>query len=336
MTKKATISIAIILSLFFLTKTTLIFADESRPNLDILLLFDHSYSMFEYNDGRMYEAQVAATNFIGRLDSAYDRISLIRFSDYAEVNKPLGTKFIDVNKKINSYHLDYFSNYTNLQKAIIEAVNELTSVRARPDSKKLTILLSDGNINRPKLNGRENINYAHSQALQEAENAKNKNIIIHTVAVGGSYADHLLLSAIADRTGGKFYIAASPIDLIPIYEHIANTLTTNSGGGGGSIYTIISSPIKNKAAAPTPISIDKSDFVSQPDDIYYEVVRINSIQEANQKPKLETEQKEDETEKQGALILGLNLTGYKILIIIAGLVIAFLVWFFMANKRQPL
>ena len=55
-------------------------AENDRRNLDIILPFDHSYSMFENNDARMYEAQVATVKFIDQLDPAYDKVSLIRFS----------------------------------------------------------------------------------------------------------------------------------------------------------------------------------------------------------------------------------------------------------------
>lgn len=228
MPKKAIFLIILILSLFFINLAYFVLALEERPILDIVLLFDHSYSMFEYNDGRMYEAQIAANDFIGHLDPVYDKVALIRFSDYAEINKYLGTPFIEIKKKIDSFHPDYFSKFSNLQKAIAKAVGELTSERARSDAQKLIILLSDGEINRPKLNGQEDTGYAHALAIQEAESAKNKNITIHTVLVGNSNIDRELLATIAARTGGNNYIATSPIDLIPVFEHIASTLTTDT------------------------------------------------------------------------------------------------------------
>ncbi|TSC90765.1 MAG: hypothetical protein G01um10142_256 [Parcubacteria group bacterium Gr01-1014_2] len=344
MIKKANALIIIILLLLFFSifiKKADIFAVQDRPNLDIVLLFDHSFSMFEYKDGRMYEAQVAAINFVDHLDSAYDRIGLIRFSDYAEINKQLGALFIDVKKKIDSYHVDDFSKFSNLQKAIAKAVEELTSIRARPNAKKLAILLSDGSINRPKLNGREDISYAHSQALQEADTAKNKGIVIHTVTVGGDKADQELLAAIAARTGGNNYIATSPINLIPVFEHIASTLTTNSSGDGrGYVYTVE----KASKTVPIPISINKSEAIKKNDNNnYYEIsyLSVGAAQETEQgtDQDQEKEPEKNKAARQKALLLGsiLSDSGWKAaLIIIAGLIGTYLTWLVKTYKRQSL
>lgn len=209
--------------------------ENDRRNLDIILLFDHSYSMFESSDARMYEAQVAATKFIDHLDPAYDRVGLIRFSEYAEVQKPLGTPFKDVKSKIDSYHIDYFSKFTNMQKAIVKAEEEL-SIRGRPDAEKIIILLSDGEINRPRLNAREDLSYARSLALTEVDMAARSKIIIHTVSIGKDNVDQDLLATIASRAGGKNYIATSPVDLIPIYKHIAKQITNSPESDGTPMY----------------------------------------------------------------------------------------------------
>ncbi len=318
-------------------------AAENRPNFDITLILDHSYSMFQYKDGRMHEAKIAAINFIDRLDPAYSRVALIRFSDNSEINKQLGTPFVEIKNKIDSYHLDYFSQFTNLQRAIEKAKEELTSVRARPNAKKLAILLSDGNINRPKLNGRENISYAHTQTLQEADIAKEKGVVIHTIAVGGDKADRELLVAIANRTGGNNYIATSPIDLIPIYEHIANNLTNSSRGGGGSVYIIKNS--SSPTPVPIPVSIDKSGAKNvNKKNNYYEMSNraIGAINEVGQEKdidKINQDQLEDKNDSQKALLIEtylFNYLGNSTAMIIAALIAVHIIWFFGINRKKSL
>lgn len=341
MPKNGHLSIILVFSIFLAIEASFVLAQE-RPNFDIALVLDHSYSMFQYKDGRMHEAKIAAINFIDRLDPAYSRAALIRFSDNSETNKQLGTPFVEVKKKIESYHLDNFSQFTDLQKAIQKAREELTSIRARPNAKKLAILLSDGSINRPKLNGRENISYAHSQTLQEADIAKEKGIVIHTIAVGGDKADKELLAAIASRTGGNYYIATSPIDLIPIYEHIATNITNSSGGGGGSVYIV------NNSSSPTPIQVPVSIDKSGANDInrknnYYEMnnPNIGALHQINQKIDTDNEAGKEENKNalQKALLLGTYFSDYLgnlNLLIITALIGAYLTWLFGIHRKKSL
>ena len=198
---------------------------QARPFLDIVLLFDHSYSMFERQDGRLAEAKAAAINFIDHLNPKYDRAGLTRFSERAEAQKPLGAPFADIKNKIQSYHLDSFSKYTDLQNAIRGGREEITGSGARRGAQKFIILLSDGGINRPLFDNKQDVARAHSVAFDEAVAAREAGVTIHAVVIGTDPDDQQILREIASATGGKSYFASSPLDLIPIYNEIAEDVT---------------------------------------------------------------------------------------------------------------
>ncbi len=201
---------------------------QTRPFLDIVLLFDHSYSMFEHQDGRLGEAKSAAIHFVDHLNPRYDRVGLVRFSEGVEVQKPLGAPFADIKNKIQSYHLDSFSAYTNLQNAIAGGLMELTGSSTRRGAKKFIILLSDGGINRPLFNGTHDIPRAHSAAFDAAAGGRDAGVTIHVVIIGTDPGDQQILKEIAGATGGKSYLASSPADLIPIYGEIAENVIHES------------------------------------------------------------------------------------------------------------
>lgn len=200
-------------------------AAQTRPFLDIVLLFDHSYSMFEHQDGRLREAKAAAINFIEHLNLKYDRVGLVRFSGDAEVQKPLGAPFTDIKNKIQSYHLDPFSKFTDLQNAIEKGREEITGKRARANTQKFIVLLSDGGINRPMFGGKEDVPRAHSIAFDEAARTGEAGVEMHVVIIGTDPGDQEILREVAAVTGGKSYFAVSPLELIPIYNEIADDLT---------------------------------------------------------------------------------------------------------------
>jgi hypothetical protein len=213
--------------------------------------------MFEYGDDRMDEAQIAAVEFIDNLDPAYDYLALIRFSEDAETQKGLRNYYHSIKDTINNYYLDDFSGYTNISEAIEESIDELTSDESRDDAIKIAILLSDGGVNRPLNNGKEDIGYAKSKAMDSAENARDEDIIIYTIALNGPQnTDKELLEDIADITGGESFEADDLDELIDAYSDIASTLT-NILGTNAEVYEKIRKEFNyvNGSAVPTPNQI---------------------------------------------------------------------------------
>ncbi|HLB51616.1 hypothetical protein A3F07_01805 [candidate division WWE3 bacterium RIFCSPHIGHO2_12_FULL_38_15] len=196
-----------------------------RKKMDIVLVMDHSYSMFEYKDGRMDEAQAAAISFIDERDPVYDNLALVRFSTNAELQENLKNIYYPIRDTINGYYHDSFSDYTNIEDAINEATDELTSSRARDEAVKFIILVSDGGVNRPLNNGDEDKAYAKLRALDAADGADNENIIIYTIAAGETNSDRDLLQNIAAKTGGESFEATEPGDLIAAFEAISESVT---------------------------------------------------------------------------------------------------------------
>jgi Mg-chelatase subunit ChlD len=56
-----------------------------------------------------------------------------------------------------------------------------------------------------------------------ANQAQDRNIVVYTIGLGDS-ADHSLLRAVADRTGGVYYFAPDPDRLDAIFQQIADQI----------------------------------------------------------------------------------------------------------------
>ena len=197
---------------------------EIRNKLDVMLIMDHSYSMFEYNDGRMGESQTAAITFISELDPNFDTVGLARFSTTAELQENLSNNFNPAKNTINGYSQDAFSAFTNIEDAIEKGISEIDN-NGRNDAVKLMILFSDGGVNRPENNGSEDKPYAKGKALDKAIEAASKDIIIYTVTLGTSNLDIDLMDDIAGATGGKSFVAPNPQDIVDAYLEIASEIT---------------------------------------------------------------------------------------------------------------
>ncbi|OIO41915.1 hypothetical protein AUJ62_01650 [Candidatus Pacearchaeota archaeon CG1_02_32_21] len=103
------------------------------------------------------------------------------------------------------------SGNTNYHDAIVQGVDKLVS-QGRPGTTKVLIFMSDGKpngISGPK------------KALEAADYAKSKNVIIFTIGIDGIiHVNAPLLSDIAKRTGGKYYFASSSVAVEGIYKKL--------------------------------------------------------------------------------------------------------------------
>lgn len=120
----------------------------------------------------------------------------------------------------------HYDSTTNIGGGLHQAIVELNSSRARPNAKKVIIILSDG---LPNID--ESGNYvgdgawgATDWALRQAQEAADLGYTIHTISVG-SNADRTLMQEIAAIGGGiEFYAGGNPEEYTEELRDIFRTL----------------------------------------------------------------------------------------------------------------
>ncbi len=209
---------------------------QDRLPLDVMLIIDRSGSMNEGDPTtRLDAAKAAAIAFIDILidNSADDRVGLVSFSGFANLDIGLTEDFDAVKHAINGLSA---SGYTNIGAAISEANNELETY-GRPDAVRVEVLLSDGVPNRPGW-GMDQTPQGVAYAEEGAVAAAGLGIKIYTIGLGtpipgepdNPYGfNEVLLQFIADTTGGHYYYAPSSSDLQAIFEEVAYALITLAG-----------------------------------------------------------------------------------------------------------
>ncbi len=152
-----------------------------------------------------------------------DKMGLVSFSGSATLNRTL-VKLTDANKNLLKQDVNALvaSGSTAIGDGISTATAELNSARHTPDARKFQILLSDGQ------------NTAGSDPLTAAQNAKDSNIIIYTIAFGID-ADLSTMQQIAALTDGNSFIASDENSLLSLYLLIAQQIGSIATGTEGPV-----------------------------------------------------------------------------------------------------
>lgn len=194
-----------------------------QPKLDVLLNLDRSGSM---SGQKLTDAKSASKFFVDRLNIS-DQAGLVSYSTTATLDQTLLVMTAS-NKTVLKSKIDalYASGYTDVGDAIGLSTTELTSARARSgkDLRKIQILLSDGNPNRPT--GVDPIQYS----IDKAKEACRNKIKIYTISLGTD-ANRVLMQEIARITGGKEYYAPTSGQLQEIFDTINKEITAVSEYG---------------------------------------------------------------------------------------------------------
>ncbi|MBI4045127.1 MAG: VWA domain-containing protein [Candidatus Diapherotrites archaeon] len=158
---------------------------------------------------RINNAQVAANDFVDFNGWKFppDQIGLVSFNSSATTNRQLSSDGNSVKSAIDAL---VATGGTDIADGINAGTTELTSVRANPNALKFQILLSDGQSNQ-------------GDANVAAQNAANNNIVIYSIAFGAD-ADSVLLSNVAQITGGKYYAASDENALQEVFELISKDI----------------------------------------------------------------------------------------------------------------
>jgi hypothetical protein len=205
---------------------------------DVVFQIDVSGSM-NFNDPS--NLRVAAVNSYIDGMRVDDRGSVIGFTDAAWVVSGRPLTYTTVSGKIA---LKSDANTTacspgciggtNIDAALQLGNNWLMTYSNRTRT-RVEILLTDGQCSPPCLN----TNSIVDEAVAEG-------IVVYTIGLG-SGADRTYLESIANRTGGRFYQASSPQDLLQIYAEIGTRINRTAGVDPD---TTDASPMIEDAIAP--------------------------------------------------------------------------------------
>ena len=140
-----------------------------RDGLDIIIALDVSQSML-VNDvppTRLERAKFEISRMINEFSG--DRVGLIAFAGAAKLQCPLTLDYSAAHTFLDVMNVGIIEKQgTNLSAAIDEATRSFTE-KGKQD--RILILISDGEE-------------LEADAIQSAQNAKSKNIIIHTLSIG--------------------------------------------------------------------------------------------------------------------------------------------------------
>lgn len=174
---------------------------EGDEYLAVVLLFDRSGSMKNSLD----QAKAAAQNFADRL-SREDRMAVISFDDQVRIDSGLSSDRLQIKAAIESIELgNDTAFYDAIEQALILLENE-------PTNRQAVIVISDGRDTRSRQQKDEVL-----ALIKERE--------IPLFAIGqGDRPDTGNLTEFAKITGGAFFQAADPNDLLSLYQMIAEQL----------------------------------------------------------------------------------------------------------------
>ncbi len=195
---------------------------------DLMLAVDISGSMDATDmviNGRQHMridvVKFVVGDFVERRES--DRLGLILFGSQAYLQAPLTFDRVTVNTLLNEAQLGFAGPQTAIGDALGLAIKRLQN---RPETSRVLILLTDGANTAGQLAPR-----------QAAELAKTAGVKIYTVGVGADEMiqegffgarrvnpsqdlDEETLKYIANQTGGQYFRARNPKELIEIYNEL--------------------------------------------------------------------------------------------------------------------
>jgi len=222
---------------------------------DVVFTIDYSKSMDEADDD--YTRRKATENYLEKLIPP-DRAAVIRFSDAAELagGHHLSTDYVRIIDEL--YDLQSNSGQTNFN-AAIQLTNAEFKDYGEENKSWICILLTDGKPQPLSTN-------ITADVLNETIAL---NITIHTIGLyrdsSPSEIDENLLRWIARKTGGEYFIAEEPDDLLSIYDEIAMRFRNYTAGFDPD-------PLDDEPmirdVVPKGFHIDNDSFSTYPDAIY--------------------------------------------------------------------
>ncbi len=128
------------------------------------------------------------------LTRSFDQMSLEVFATTARHEIDLTDDRQSVPDRLYLMQPKYYDSSTNIGGGLQEALNELSSIRARDNARPMIVLMSDG------------VSNAGPNAITVAQQAVDAGIPVYTISVG-TEADRSVMQEIAEMTGGQEFYA---------------------------------------------------------------------------------------------------------------------------------
>ncbi len=194
---------------------------------DVMLVLDRSGSMASISrtpPEPLTSVKSTATSFVSSRKIG-DQVGVVSFANEASspIDHILSPNITEVANSITRIFIATTSaQNTNIGDGLLKAIAELTSFRAKSDSKKVIVLLTDGDPTDPKIAGQSN--YPTLFAEQAALQAQEKNISVFTIGLG-SLVNGELLARLASSPS-QYFSAPTSADLSKIYARINTSICT--------------------------------------------------------------------------------------------------------------
>lgn len=176
--------------------------------LDVVLVIDRSGSM---SGTPIVDAKEAAKEFVDNLVSN-SKVGIVSFATTSTVNRGMTSLNVYNNRLLVDTSISSLSagGYTAMGDGMA-AANNLLINNGRSESKKVMVVLTDGETN------------TGSDPEDSIPVANANGITIYTIGLGD--VDESLLDYIASETGGKYYYAPDSSQLRSVYNAIAQELS---------------------------------------------------------------------------------------------------------------
>jgi Mg-chelatase subunit ChlD len=156
------------------------------------------------------EAVNYLTDYIEALDTD-DKLSLEVYGTSGRHEVDLTRDYFEVSDRLNNMQAGHYDTWTNTGAGLQRAIDELSSSRARSTSKKMIILLTDGNANVDQYGNTGDEAAGNAYALNRAQAAADQGIYLFAVSVG-SESNQSLMQQIADIGHGEHFHAEGSIE----------------------------------------------------------------------------------------------------------------------------
>jgi Mg-chelatase subunit ChlD len=194
--------------------------------VDVALVIDRSGSMQFLGENPpqpMTDVKEAAQSFVREL-SKFDQGAIISFANEATapLDAPLTSDLRSLRDAIGAISIiqPWNTQNTNLGDGIQKAMDELGTSRARADSGKIIIALTDGVATRPEKKG--DAKYPESFALAVAKQAKEKGSRVFTIGLGKDLNQEFLKQVATSPE--DFYLAPTADQLEAVYREIGTKM----------------------------------------------------------------------------------------------------------------
>ncbi|MGH8603350.1 MAG: VWA domain-containing protein, partial [Gammaproteobacteria bacterium] len=223
-------------------------SDSGTAPRDIVLVLDNSGSMKPL-DPRFLSKEAVERFVEGMPDDA--RVSLVIFDEELLASPLAFVPDRDARRvrRVNLAQLNYRGPWTNTPAALERAIQELKR-NGRPGAAKSIVLLNDDVVDM----GRKARDLKLTRWLRETltRDAAETGIKIFTIALSGR-SDVELLQEIAQRTGGRYFLAQRAADVASVFSQIADTFFAED---------VVQLPVEPKAEQPVEAKPEPPQAVS--------------------------------------------------------------------------